>query len=143
MITTNDTSIAITHHITHDTHENHKQSSDRIHFFTIQRSPAAEGGTPPPAGRVTYWFCKAKAARQITHHIAHDNHDNHKTQQIWLLLLLVLFVIIIINSVIIITRCQDHAGPHAARDHHLGHDADRDDNILITVYINQLNVTLL
>ena len=36
-----------------------------IHFFFLQSSEAQrQRGGPPPAGRMTYWLCKAKAKNQ-------------------------------------------------------------------------------
>ena len=51
-------------HVYHIRAQIHKQ----LHFVTIQRSPAEEGGGPPPAARVTYWLRRKLIHTQTATH---------------------------------------------------------------------------
>ena len=41
-----------------------KEDSGDHTFCYNPAKPSGRGGGPPPAGRVTYWFCKAKTKNQ-------------------------------------------------------------------------------
>ena len=50
----------------HNNDDNHTTKptavpSEPTHFFYNPAKPSGRAGGPPPAGRVTYWFCQAKA----------------------------------------------------------------------------------